>query len=103
MSGERHQLRNLFARRWPKGEPVRLDDGTRWGTRMPDGTITVGDGFKYTPYACIWTDDAKTELHLLSMNLHDLSVEATRTSPTIALIVEGYAKRIDELMKRAPK
>lgn len=50
-----------------------------------------------------WTDEAKTELHLLSMNLHDLSVEVTQRAPTIALIVEGYAKRIDELMKRAPR
>lgn len=50
-----------------------------------------------------WTDDAKAELHLLSMNLHNLSVEATRTSPAIAVIVEGYAKRIDELMARAPR
>ena len=50
-----------------------------------------------------WTDQAKAELHLLSINLHAVSGETAAKHPCLSTILEGYAKRIDELMKDAPR
>ena len=42
-------VRKLFEKRWPDGEPALLANGVRWGTRLPDGTVIVADGFTFTP------------------------------------------------------
>lgn len=50
-----------------------------------------------------WTDEAKAELRLLALHLRNMSIESSRRQPCLAEVLEGYAKRIDDLMKDAPQ
>lgn len=62
------RLRRLFERRWPDGEPVTLADGTRYSTRMPDGSVLLAPEFTFTPFAIDPRDVSHLESRRFSPN-----------------------------------